>query len=235
MKKMTEARSADTRPPRRTSTEHVYAVLRRRIIDNELTPGSQLLEQELAMMLGVSRTPVREVLVRLQNEGLVEVIPRHGVRILPMSISDMKEIYEILVSLEPMAAELIARRGPTAEELAQLAAACEQMAAALDRDDMEQWALADEAFHLKIIRMCGNRRLADVVLNCWDKVHRARAFTLRLRPHPQPRQSIAEHYEIIDAIRRGAGATANALFRSHRERGGNEQIDILKTFRIHQI
>jgi DNA-binding GntR family transcriptional regulator len=235
MTKITEAKKLDAKPPRRTSTDNVYEVLRQKVIDSELTPGSQLLEQELAIMLGVSRTPIREALVRLQNEGLVEVIPRHGVRIVPMSISDMKEIYEILISLEPMAAELIATRGPSEEELAQLEAACERMTETLDRDEIEQWSLADEDFHLKIIRLCGNKRLADAVIKCWDQVHRARNFTLRLRPHPQPRKSIEEHYEIIDAIRRGDGASANALFRKHRERGMREQIDILKTFRIHQI
>lgn len=240
MKKTGEAKRADTtsaaaKSARRTSTENVYDILRRKVIDSELTPGSQLLEQELAIMLGVSRTPVREALVRLQNEGLVEVIPRHGVRILPMSISDMKEIYEILISLEPMAAELIALRGATEGELAELRACCDRMVETLDRDDIEQWAQADEDFHLNIIRMSGNKRLADVVLNCWDQVHRARYFTLRLRSHPQPRKSIEEHLDIIEAIRQRDGARANRLFRQHRERGGNEQIDILRTFRIHQI
>ena len=231
---MDQAKQA-VRNPRRTSTENVYEILRKKVIDSELSPGSQLLEQELAIMLGVSRTPVREALVRLQNEGLVEIIPRHGVRIVPMSISDMEAIYQVLISLEPMAAELIARRGASPEQIAQLEQVCLHMKQCLDRNEMEAWAQADEAFHLTIIRLSGNKRLADIVTNCWDQVHRARCFTLKLRPHPQPLKSIMEHHAVIAAIRRGDGKAANEIYRAHRERGGNEQIDVLKSFRIHQI
>ena len=91
-----------------------YEQIRRRILDNVWPPGHRALEQEVALELGMSRTPVREALLQLQNEGLVEVIPRHGVRVLPVSPTDMREIYEILTALECMAAELLARRKPGA-------------------------------------------------------------------------------------------------------------------------
>src|ERR1700755_940392 len=102
------ADAADAGPLRQKSTDKVTAALRRKVIDSELAPGSQILEQELAIMLGVSRTPLREALVRLENEGLVEIVPRHGVRIIPMSVADMKEIYQVLVSLEGAAAAALA-------------------------------------------------------------------------------------------------------------------------------
>src|ERR1700759_203113 len=70
------------------STELAYRELRRRIIESELTPGSHFLEQELGLMLGFSRTPIREAAIRLQGEGLVQIVPRHGIRIVPTSISD---------------------------------------------------------------------------------------------------------------------------------------------------
>src|SRR6201999_1447708 len=89
--------AVDAGPLRQKSTDKVYAALRRKVIDSELAPGSHILEQELAIMLGVSRTPLREALVRLENEGLVEIVPRHGIRIIPMSVADMKEIYQVLV------------------------------------------------------------------------------------------------------------------------------------------
>src|ERR1044071_5104736 len=78
----------------------VYEALRRRILDNVWPPGHQALEQAIALELGVSRTPVREALIRLEREGLVQVIPRHGMRVLPMSAADMREIYEVLSALE---------------------------------------------------------------------------------------------------------------------------------------
>ena len=86
-----------------------YEQIRRRILDIDWPPGHRALEQEVALALGMSRTPVREALMRLQDEGLVEVIPRHGMRVLPVSPNDMREIYQILTALECMAAELLAQ------------------------------------------------------------------------------------------------------------------------------
>ena len=100
-------------PTRSASTslvDEAYEQIRRRILDNLWPPGHRALEQEVALALGMSRTPVREALMRLQNEGLVEVIPRHGMRVLPVSPTDMREIYQILTALECMAAELLALR-----------------------------------------------------------------------------------------------------------------------------
>jgi len=225
----------EPKPARRTAIDGVYERIRKKVLDSELAPGSQILEQELAVMLGVSRTPIREAVIRLHNEGLLEIIPRHGVRIVPIAVSDMREIYDVLISLEPRAAELLAARGASPKELRQLEASCERMTDALGRGEMEEWALADEEFHLGIVRLSGNRRLADIIFNCWDQVHRARTFTLRLRSHPQPSKSIEEHHEIIEAIRRGDAQEASGLYRRHRERGLKEQIDVMKTYRIHQI
>ena len=100
--------------------EQAYRELKRRILDNELSPGENLLEQEIAAELGMSRTPAREAMMRLANEGLVEVKPRHGMRVLPISADDMKEIYLVLTSLESTAAAEVAKRGLTAEEFAAL-------------------------------------------------------------------------------------------------------------------
>jgi len=233
---MAEAkRKSEPKLARRTPIDSIYERIRQKILDSEVAPGSQILEQELAVMLGVSRTPVREAVIRLQNEGLLEIIPRHGVRIVPIAVSDMREIYDVLISLEPRAAELLAARGASPKELRELAASCEKMTDSLARGEMEAWALADEEFHLGIVQLSNNRRLVDIILNCWDQVHRARYFTLRLRQHPQPSKSIEEHYEIIEAIRRGDAHAARRLYRRHRERGLKEQIDVMTAFRIHQI
>jgi DNA-binding GntR family transcriptional regulator len=228
-------RSTEPKSQRRTSIDDVYARIRKKVLDSELAPGSQVLEQEFAVMLGVSRTPVREALVRLQNDGLVEIIPRHGVRIVPVAASDMREIYDVLISLEPRAAELLAARRASPEEIDLLEVSCQAMTDALASGEMEEWALADEEFHLGIVRLCGNRRLTDIVLNCWDQVHRARTFTLRLRQHPSPSKSIEEHHEIIEAIRQGNAQAASQRYRSHRERGLKEQIDVMTAFRINLI
>lgn len=121
---------AAARPPtthRRTGGRilagvRAYGEIKRRILDNEMPAGFQALEQELAELLEMSRTPVREALVRLADEGMVEVRPRHGMRVLPLSSADMREIYQILASLESTAAALAAENGLSAGQLGHLRA-----------------------------------------------------------------------------------------------------------------
>lgn len=222
-------------PLRQKSTDRVYMALRRKVIDSELAPGSQHLEQELAIMLGVSRTPLREALLRLRNEGLLEIIPRHGVRIIPMSVADMKEIYQVLVSLESVAAATLAAQSPPNAALDDLDTLYARMAARLRGGDITGWALEDERFHLRIVELAGNRRLREIVSNCWDQAHRARMFTLRMQTHPQPAQSMKEHQQIISALRKGDAAKAENLLRAHRKRGLARQIDIIERYRFKQL
>ena len=92
--------------------EWVYRTLKQSILTNEFYPGYQALEPELAKNLGVSRTPVREALIRLENERLIELIPRRGMRVIPLVPEDMREIYQLLTSLEVTAVEILARKRP---------------------------------------------------------------------------------------------------------------------------
>lgn len=213
--------------------EAAYHAIRQKILDNVWAAGFQALESELALELGMSRTPVREACIRLANEGLVAVVPRHGIRVLPVSPSDMREIYEILTSLESTAAELVARSQPSAQELAPLEKASSDMENALKRDDLDGWAEADERFHRQLVQMCGNAKLAAIVFNVWDRSHRARMVTLRLRPRPV--NSTREHRAIVQAIRRGDAAAAGALFRAHRQRASLELTELLQRHRMNQL
>ena len=210
-----------------------YGQIRRRILDNVWPPGHRALEQEVALELGMSRTPVREALVQLQNEGLVEVIPRHGVRVLPVSPTDMREIYEILTALECMAAELLARRKPTDAQLQPLMDASAAMDQALQVEDLDAWARADESFHSHLLELAGNRQLQATVLNYWDRAHRARMFTLRLRPKPV--NSTQEHGQLVDCLRRGDADGAARVNRAHRERANRELLAIFERFKLAQM
>ena len=208
------------------STEYAYRVLKGRILESEFAPGTYLLEKHAAEQLALSRTPVREALVRLQEDGLVELVPRHGARISALSPSDMREIYEVLTSLEPTAAELLARRRPSAEDVPDLVEACGRMEQALEAADLRAWAAADAHFHRSLANHCGNARLAEMIMTVWDQSHRARMFTLSLRP--LPRQSTREHRAILKAILAGKGDKARELYRAHRERGGLELMSIIE-------
>lgn len=216
-----------------TLVESAYQQIRRRILDNIWAPSYQALEQEIALQLGMSRTPVHEALARLANEGLVEVAPRRGMRVLPVSPTDMKEIYEVLTALESMAAELLAVRSPTALELQPLVAATEAMAKALEVDDLDAWARADESFHEKLVVMAGNRMLLESVMSYWDRAHRARMFTLRLRPKPV--NSTQEHMALVARLQQGDAAGAAAANRAHRERASRELLALFEKFRLQQM
>ncbi len=207
--------------------------IRRRILDNVWPPGHRALEQEVALELGMSRTPVREALMQLQNEGLVEVIPRHGMRVLPVSPTDMREIYEILTALECMAAELLARKRPGNAELQPLVDATDAMDAALKADDLDAWARADERFHAQLLELAGNRQLQATVLNYWDRAHRARMFSLRLRPAPV--NSTREHMQLVESLRAGDPDGAAQVNRAHRERANRELLAIFERYKLAQM
>lgn len=215
-------------PDERRSSDAAYAALKAKILDSEFAPGSQALEQEIAVALGMSRTPVREALVRLQQEGLLEIVPRHGVRVSALSPHDMREIYEVLMSLEPTAVELLTRRRPGRGEIACLVEACDDMERALAKGeaDLRAWAAADELFHMNLAHLCGNRRLAAMIMTVWDQAHRARMFTLSMRP--VPRQSTAEHRAVVEAILEGDADRARDLYLAHRKRGGLELTHIIE-------
>ena len=222
-----------TTPTGASLVDAAYEQIRRRILDNVWPPGHRALEQEVALALGMSRTPVREALMRLSGEGLVKVIPRHGMRVLPVSPTDMREIYEILTALECMAAELLARRQPSAAELKPLIVATKAMDKALKLEDLDAWAVADERFHAQLLELAGNRQLQATVLNYWDRAHRARLFTLRLRPKPV--NSTKEHMQMVERLRAGDAEGAARVTRAHRERANRELLVIFDRFKLAQM
>lgn len=199
-------------------TLRAYRELRRRILDNEMPPNAQYLEQELADNLGMSRTPVREALIRLSDERLVEIRPRHGARVLPVSVDDMREIYEMMTELEALAVRKLAERGLSRRESRVLDQAVEEMDAALENDNLDAWARSDEIFHALLVDLTGNSRLSQVVATFRDQAHRARMQTLRLRPRPI--DSNRDHADVVEAIRNRDGETAATIHRQHRQKAG---------------
>lgn len=190
------------------------ATLKRMIIKNDLPPGANLLETELSDMLGVSRTPIREAAVILEARGLIEIRPRRGITVLPLTVSDMEEIYDILTELEPLAAARAAQAGLGAEAFEPVEDCLGRMETALAQGDRTGWAEADDLFHARLVALSGNGRLMRVVEMFSDQVHRARILTLHMRP--EPHDSNENHRALVDAIRRGAADEARELHRAHR-------------------
>jgi DNA-binding GntR family transcriptional regulator len=210
---------------KRSMVEEAYAALKQRIIRNDLPPGYQALEEELALQLGMSRTPVREALIRLEHEGFVEVITRRGMRVKPLLARDIREISEVLAWLEAAAAERLAQRRPTQAEMALLEQAIADMDKALEGDDMNAWAEADYNFHRLLVELCGNRHLIDVARIFLDQAHRFRLLTTPVREKPV--YSNVNHAAVVEAIRRGDAQTALDIHRAHKRRWNREFNDIL--------
>ena len=213
--------------------DKAYQRLQEMIVTSALAPGSMHLEAELAEMLQMSRTPIHEAAIRLAGEGLVEIKPRRGVRIRPLSTGDMEEIYEILTELEPMAAAKLADRQPDRDELAPLEADLAAMEEALEREDREAWARADDHFHAALVNLAGNRRLELIVNQFAAQVQRARMTTLWLRPLPS--DSNADHRRLVDAIAAGDADAAQREHRAHREKAKALLLSILERHKLHTV
>lgn len=228
---MSEARTAEALSrPREKSTAAVYQKIREKILTNALRPGTQVLEQELVQMFGVSRTPVREALIRLQNEHLVQIIPRHGMRVRNVSMADLEEVFHVQTSLEATAAEVVAARKPSSRELKPLEKSCTEMARAFAKDDPDAWANACESFYVRLVELSGNPRLMQIVGECSEQVRRVRELTLRLTSLDD--SQIQTLRAVVDALRRGDAQTTQTLCREHRALMLKNQIEALQRYRI---
>ena len=215
---------------RESRVDQAYAEIRRRILDNHYAPGHHVLEQELAADLGMSRTPVREALVRLQNERFVQLIPRHGMRVVPLSIQELREVYEVLTSLELTAIDRLARLDLEEAAFATIEKTVDEMDLAVRKKDVDAWAKADERFHRILVTLCGNQRLATMVEMLWEQGHRARMTTVRLRASLE--QSNREHRALLDAIRQRDWRHARTRHAKHRERAMTEILNLLHQTRL---
>lgn len=216
-----------------TNVERAVSALRQMIFAGELPPGSDHLETELAERLGMSRTPIREAALMLQAQGLVEMRPRRGIRISPVSAVDMAEIYDILTELESLAAARAAEARYSKDDLKTLATAIRDMDAALAADDLRAWAEADDRFHRELVRLGRNARLSMVVSVMRDQVRRARATTLFMRP--KPKQSNEDHRAVYQAIAAGDALTAHDIHHAHRTAARDMLVALLDKHQFHGL
>ena len=210
-----------------------YELIKRRILSNDYPGGFRILEEELAREVQMSRTPLKEALLRLAGEGLIEIIPRRGIRVLPLAAGDIREIYEVLRPLELTAAELIAGKADNRADIARLQAEVDAMRAALRRNDLDAWALADERFHRVLVDCAGNSRLSVAARTLLDQSQRFRMFTLRLRDKPV--KSTENHAALVKALARHDAAEALRAHNVHKATWYRDMEQLLQRFSIKQI
>lgn len=218
---------------KKPNTFHAVDTLKDMILSNQLQAGSSHLEAELASLLGMSRTPVREATLILEAQGLVSVIPRHGVKILSISPNDMTEIYQVLTELECLSAELAATKNHPDEEFFVAETAIRDMEKALENEDLEAWAIADDKFHSELVRLGENQRVINIFDMYTDQVKRARMLTLRLRPIPT--KSNEDHRKVLEAIRSGQSEVAVKVHKEHRIQAGQMLVNLLEKFGLSNL
>lgn len=199
-------------PPSKRLTalaEKAYHEIKERVLTNRVRGGEYLLEEDLARVVGVSRTPVREALVQLQNEGLIVIVPRRGIRVVPLTVADMREVYDLLQWLESQAAYALAGRADRAPLVKELRGIVAEARRALAGGDIEAWARANDRFHIRLVASAGNGRLVRICENLLDQSQRVRAFTLRLRKPPTWANDA--HAGMLKAIEEGDGDRAVAI------------------------
>lgn len=193
-----------------SKSERVYQILRRRIRELQLPPGSRLRKNEIAIEFGVSRAPVSEAIARLADEGLIDVFPQNGSFVSPIRPQDIRESLLIRTGLE---VEVVRRVAEKADDklLNLLDDNLDAQAAALQNNDMVLLDDLDESFHATILSAIDSLRIQRLLDASRALLDRPRFHALPERPNA----TLTEHRRIVDAIRTGDVELAGAAMRVH--------------------
>ncbi|SHK21014.1 GntR family transcriptional regulator [Hespellia stercorisuis] len=190
----------------------VFNTLRQAILRGELKPGERLMEIQLANKLGVSRTPIREAMRKLELEGLVLMIPRKGAEVAEITEKSMRDVLEVRRALEELSVEIACDR-ITKPEIEQLKQAARDFKTILGSADVTKIAEADVVFHDIIYNATDNQRLIQLLNNLREQMYRYRVEYLKKKEfYPQLLQ---EHQEIIQAIANHKKEQASACICQH--------------------
>jgi GntR family transcriptional regulator, rspAB operon transcriptional repressor len=197
---------------RRPGRGQAYHLFRDAIISGELEPGRQLSENELATRLGVSRTPVREALVRLRDDRLVEIVPQLGTFVTPISEAAVGDAYFVREALECAAVREAAARGQK-QDIAALRAILARQADVRATEDYARWFVLNDEFHRALSDLSGHPVAWTLICRVSGQLDRIRRLSL-----PQPRyldQALGEHRLILKAVARGDPDAAEDAMRHH--------------------
>jgi DNA-binding GntR family transcriptional regulator len=186
--------------------------LRAWITTGELEQGTLYTVGELATQLGTSQTPVREALIQLANEGLVDVVRNRGFRVSEITDQDLDEIVSCRLLLEvPLVGQVASM--DVVDSLGELRGLAEQTVAAAERGDMETFLTSDREFHLELLKLAGNRRVIEIVARLRDQT---RLYGLRpLAEEDNLLASAREHHKVLEAVEAGDAAAASAMMERH--------------------
>ncbi len=207
-----------------TYQQQAYDYVKKHIFELKYKPGEFVADTQIAENLGISRTPVREALYRLESEGLLVSVARRGWRVYSLSLEDIQDIFDIKVAIEGMVA---AKAAACTDEVLrqQLMATVEQMKAAVAVDDSKAWLEADFALHGVLFEMVRNRRAERIVANLNDQWHRLRIGFAAMEG--RIRRSTDEHETFVLAILDHDPDRAAEAMRNHLNQVRTELVRLL--------
>ena len=192
----------------------VFENLRTAILEGNLKAGQRLMEVQLAEQLGVSRTPIREAIRKLELEGLVVMLPRKGAYVANMSFKDLIDVLEIRSSLEGLAASLAAER-LREEDISDLERVAKEFEKSVREADIDNVLKKDVEFHEKIFLMANNKKLYQLITSLWEQVHRFRVTYVS--NYDASLSLVDEHNRILEAIKSGDCELAKKYATEHIE------------------
>lgn len=190
----------------------IFDTLREAIIIGELKPGQRLMEVQVAEKMGVSRTPVREAIRKLELEGLVEMLPRKGAHVAELSVKDIMDVLEVRATLDGLATSLSATR-ITDDEKKELRHLLDQFINYVEKENLQGSIKKDVEFHDVIYRSSRNDKLIQISNNLREQIQRFRI--VYIKDYSSSRELIREHTEIYEAIIAGNPETAMEAARRH--------------------
>ena len=207
--------------------DDVHERMRAEILSCVLKPGSLAQENDLALRYGVSKSPVRDAFLRLEQQGLVEVLPRKGYRIKPISVADAAEMYEMRLLLERAC---IARAVDHATD--DTLRALDAFRESARRVDLPAWVAYNRAFHVAVVRAGGNARMARVACDIIEEFDRLTYMSIARFDTGGLAALVCEHVELIDALQARDRRRALASARAHVEEARDRLLDSLSNLAV---
>lgn len=193
-------------------TDWAYEVIKEAILTLKIDPGAQLHIDELAEQLNISRTPIREALLRLEQDGLVRMVPRVGFFVTEITKRDLEELFELRELLESHAVKRAAL-ALTDDDITRLTRLYEENAAAMERGDLAQFLQTEIEFHSFLIDHAQNQWLITMMGSVQDLIHRERVLSLRSMENV--RASVREHQRVLEALLQGDAELAGRRMAEH--------------------
>jgi DNA-binding GntR family transcriptional regulator len=219
--------TAACRPDEETHSS-AYQRLKSEILKGQLAPGAKISEPELAVKFGVSRSPIREAILRLEQDGFVVRGSNGRVTVASLEISELQQLYVVRANLEGLATRLAASRLRTID-LEKMAAALDEMRALIAQEKFREAIEAGRLFHSIIHQECENRPLIETLAHLGSKIDRFRYFAASFESYDIKR--VEEHDRILDALYQRDGRKAEAEMILHIERSANALVENMSKLR----